>query len=94
MRFAPASSMVFTSARVRIPPEAFTPQRPPATPRIRATSAAVAPPPANPVDVLMKSAPAWIASSAPRKFFLYSKQGGFEDHLEDGSVMMCDVAAA
>ena len=50
------------------PPEAFTPQRPPATPRISATSATVAPPPPNPVDVLMKSAPAWIAISAPRSF--------------------------
>jgi len=44
MRLAPASSRERTSARVRIPPAALTPQRAPATPRSRATSAAVAPP--------------------------------------------------
>jgi len=44
------------------------PQRLPATPRMRAMSATVAPPPAKPVEVLMKSAPAWMAISEPRSF--------------------------
>ncbi len=68
MRLAPASSTAFTSARVRKEPEAHTPQRPPATPRIKATSAGVAPWEPNPVEVLMKSAPDWMAISAQRSF--------------------------
>src|SRR5580698_2446701 len=58
IRFAPASSMACTSASFRTPPDAFTPQRAPATPRSSATSATVAPPEANPVEVFRKSAPA------------------------------------
>src|SRR5579871_668947 len=58
MRLAPASSIARTSASLRMPPEALTPQRPPATPRRSATSAAVAPPEAKSVAVLRKSAPA------------------------------------
>ena len=79
MRLAPASSRARTSARVRMPPEALTPQRPPATPRIRATSAGVAPPVAKPVEVLMKSAPAWMAISAPRSFLFHGEQGRFQE---------------
>ena len=44
MRFAPASSMASASARVRIPPEAFTPRVVPTVERIRRTSATVAHP--------------------------------------------------
>jgi len=45
-------AQVRASAKVRMPPEAFTPHRDPATPRRRATSAAVAPAVEKPVEVL------------------------------------------
>ncbi len=68
MRVAPALSMAVASARERMPPEALTPARRPATPRIRAMSSTVAPPVEKPVLVLMKSAPAERASSEARSF--------------------------
>ena len=90
MRLAPASSRARTSARVRMPPEALTPQRPPATPRSRATSAGVAPPVEKPVEVLMKSAPAWMAISAPRSFSSTVSRAGLQNDLEQGAVVMGD----
>ena len=62
MRLAPASTIARASAKVRTPPDAFTPHRAPATPRINATSATVAPLAEKPVLVLRKSAPASIAA--------------------------------
>src|SRR5262249_26501486 len=55
-RLAPAWIMATASCAVRTPPDAFTPSLSPTTPRIRAMSSAVAPPPANPVEVFTKSA--------------------------------------
>src|SRR4051812_2652563 len=51
MRLAPASTIFFASAAVRIPPEALTPMSFPTTRRMRATSSAVAPPAPKPVLV-------------------------------------------
>ena len=71
-----------------MPSEALTPQRPPATPRISATSAAVAPPAAKPVEVLMKSAPAWMAISDAAQLLFHGEQCGFQNHLEQRAVMV------
>ncbi len=49
-------------SRSRTPPAAFTPISAPTTRRISATSAAVAPPEAKPVEVFTKSAPAAFES--------------------------------
>ena len=84
MREAPAWSMAEASARERMPPEALTPAREPATERMRAMSSTVAPPVEKPVEVLMKSAPAARASSEARQLFLEGEQAGFEDDLDDG----------
>ncbi len=62
MRVAPASTIARAPDRSRTPPAAFTPIAPPTTRRMRATSATVAPPFENPVDVFTKSAPAAFAS--------------------------------
>ena len=59
---APAAIMWRTSARVRTPPEAFTPMAGPTVRRMRATSSTVAPPRLKPVEVLTKSAPAGTAN--------------------------------
>ena len=58
IRVAPALIMLAASSNVRTPPEALTPICGPTVLRISSTSWTVAPPPANPVDVLTKSAPA------------------------------------
>src|SRR5204863_278483 len=58
MRVAPAATMAFICSRSRTPPDAFTPISSPTTRRIRATSAAVAPPGPKPVEVFTKSGPA------------------------------------
>ncbi len=58
MRSAPAWSMALAPSRSRTPPAAFTPMPGPTTRRMRATSAAVAPPGPKPVEVFTKSAPA------------------------------------
>src|SRR3990172_4394877 len=51
MRVAPAATIASASAWVRTPPAAFTPSFGPTTRRMSATSAAVAPPAAKPVEV-------------------------------------------
>jgi hypothetical protein len=61
-RVAPAATIAFNPSRSRTPPAAFTPISSPTTRRMRATSAAVAPPGPNPVDVFTKSAAAAFAS--------------------------------
>ena len=60
-RVAPAAIIASASARLRTPPDALTPIAGPTVSRISATSAAVAPPVENPVEVLTKSAPASCA---------------------------------
>ncbi len=62
MRVAPAATIAFRPSRSRTPPAALTPISAPTTRRIKATSAAVAPPGPKPVDVFTKSAPAALAS--------------------------------
>ena len=57
MRVAPAASMAEASAKVRMPPAAFTPISGPAALRIRRTSSTVAPPAPKPVEVFTKSNP-------------------------------------
>ena len=88
MRLAPARSMVEASARERMPPDAFTPQRSPAMERIRVMSATVAPPVEKPVLVLMKSAPASTARCDARCFLVCREQGCFKNHLEDAVAAM------
>jgi hypothetical protein len=56
------------SSAVRTPPEALTPTSAPTTARMRATSSTVAPPLANPVEVLTKAAPASFDSAQPITF--------------------------
>ena len=68
MRVAPAATIFSTSSRVRTPPEALTPISGPTVSRMSCTSSTVAPPPAKPVDVLTKSAPAALASVLPITF--------------------------
>ncbi len=68
IRVAPAAIIRSASSAVRIPPEAFTPSRPPTAAAIAATASTVAPPALwNPVEVLTKSAPpasaAWQAAA-------------------------------
>jgi hypothetical protein len=55
---APAATIALRPSRSRTPPAALTPISAPTTRRISATSAAVAPPGPNPVEVFTKSAPA------------------------------------
>src|SRR6266508_2017410 len=68
MRVAPAATIFSTSSFVRTPPEAFTPISGPTVSRMSCTSSTVAPPPAKPVDVFTKSAPAALASVQPMTF--------------------------
>ena len=58
MRVAPAATIASSDAKSLTPPAAFTPISAPTTRRISATSATVAPPGPNPVEVFTKSAPA------------------------------------
>ena len=67
-RLAPASIMASASARVRMPPAAFTPKSGPTVSRIRRTSSTVAPPVEKPVDVLTKSAPPSTVRRLARTF--------------------------
>ncbi len=62
IRVAPAATMAFRSASVRMPPDALTPIDVPTVRRISATSATVAPALLKPVEVFTKSAPASCAS--------------------------------
>ncbi len=60
--------MAWADCRSFTPPAALTPISGPTTRRIRATSAAVAPPGPNPVEVLTKSAPAAFDNTQARTF--------------------------
>ena len=68
MRLAPASTIFFASAVVRMPPDALTPMSLPTTCRMSAMSSAVAPPGPKPVLVLTNAAPAAFASAQPTIF--------------------------
>src|SRR5207244_3300150 len=74
IRVAPAATIFFTSSRVRMPPEAFTPIAGPTVSRIKATSCSVAPDGPNPVDVFTKSAPASLASRQAVRFWWLSSR--------------------
>ncbi len=91
IRFAPAATIAATSAALRMPPEAFTPARSPTTPRINATSSAVAPPPNHPVEVLTKSAPPRSESSQARILFFHREQAGLDDHFQHSAATVRDL---
>src|ERR1039458_1636192 len=77
MRVAPAAVMARRSLSVRMPPAALIPMPGPTTPRIRATSWAVAPEVLKPVEVLTKSAPACLAKVHTKG----AEHGLFHPHL-------------
>ena len=73
-----------------MPPEAFTPQRPPATPRNNETSAGVAPPVENPVEVFKEVASGLNRDLGGAQLLFNSKQASLKYHLKDRAVMMCN----
>ena len=63
IRVAPDSIILLKSSRFLTPPDALTSRSSPTVSFINLTSSGVAPPPAKPVDVLTKSAPADLLNS-------------------------------
>ena len=62
MRVAPAAIIAYASARLWMPPAAFTPMSGPTVSRIRRTSSTFAPALEKPVEVFTKSALAFFAA--------------------------------
>ena len=88
MRLAPASSIVRTSARVRMPPEAFTPQRPPATPRSSATSARGCAAAGEARRGLQEIGPGLDGDLGSAQFLLHRQQASLKDHFKNGAMMV------